>query len=190
MRADSTPTYPQYEDPNKQEAARFLASGMDPTPLLRGMKTVKRIDAWLKVIERFEGADVDAFAEDLREKRAAINDSVETAFQRASTLEGTVDGEAETAVADGGAELGAAETAAHSVTRQIGDDQERKTYRDRAAFESMKTDWRPFVFSEKYGSVEAVKGALEEELQRNTIRPHIVELLEERLAELGGENDE
>jgi len=63
-------------------------------------------------------------------------------------------------------------------------------YADDADYESRKADKRGFVFSETYDSVEAVEEALDQEYSRDEVRPHIVELLEERLEDLQGETDE
>jgi len=67
---------------------------------------------------------------------------------------------------------------------EIGPDQERMEYADEAEFESQKNDWRGFVFSETYDTVEAVEDQLDEEFQRDVVRPHVVELLQERLEDL------
>jgi len=57
-------------------------------------------------------------------------------------------------------------------------------YEDEAAFESQKNDWRGFVFSETYDTVDAVEDQLADEFDRDVVRKHVVELLEERLEDL------
>ena len=40
---------PDYNDPIKDAAARFLFADMDPTPRVRGLETVEQCRAWLQV---------------------------------------------------------------------------------------------------------------------------------------------
>jgi hypothetical protein len=163
---------------------------MDARPVIRGIEDRERLDAWTEVAKDINAEGRQRRA--LRQRRQAFNgDDVDVEeFQPASEIEPAVDADPEPAVADGGAQLGTVTKANESVSREIGDDQERMEYADDAMFESKKNDMRGFVFSNEYDTIEAVEEALDDEFQRDTVRPHIVELLEERLAALRGEADE
>lgn len=204
MQGGDGQNYPQYDDPDKQEAARFLCSdftsvhGHEPDdhlhakPVIRAIDDLERLSAWTEVAKehRITGPDRRA----LRKRHQALNgidEPAEEVFDSGSELtEPSVDAEPEPAVADGGAELGTVEEANNNVSREISDDQERLEYEDDAQFESMKNDLRGFVFSEQYDTIEAVEEALDDEFQRDVVRPHLVELIKERLEQLRGEADE
>lgn len=180
MRGRQGQNYPQFDDDHEQEAARFLAVDMDARPVIRAIDDLDRLNAWTEVAKDLQVTGPERKL--LRERRQALqsreSDVDVEEFEPASEIEPTVDA---VPAADGGATVGTAEDAADSVTREIGADQEQVEYADDADFESQKNDLRGFVFSEQYDTVDAVEEAIDDEFQRDTVRPHVVELLEERL---------
>lgn len=179
MRASNAQNYPEYEDETKQEAARFLVCDIDARPVIRGIEDIDRLDAWTTVAKALDVEGRQRRA--LRQRWQALNTAdEEIAFERASEI----DTDAEAAVADGGAVVEDDASGETAGDRELGPDQEQMAYADEAEFESRKNEWRGFVFSETYDTVEAVKDQLDEEFQRDQVRPHVVELLQERLEDL------
>ncbi len=55
MKGGDAQNYPQFEDRHKQEAARFLGAGPENLrPMLRGMISFERLDAWTEVAKEMD----------------------------------------------------------------------------------------------------------------------------------------
>jgi len=203
MQGGDAQRYPFYEDDDKQEAARFLCSdftsekGHDASeedhlhaqPIIDGIVDIERLNKWTEVKKDLGSRVQKADREALRRQRRELTADADVEFQPASEID--TNAEAEAPVADGGTvvedDKSAAEVESATDTDcgwEIGPDQERMEYTDEAEFESQKNDWRGFVFSETYDTVKAVEEQLDEVFQRDVVRPHVVELLQERLEEL------
>lgn len=184
--------FPEFENPDKQEAARFLCTDIDARPVIRGIHDPERLKAWTYVAKELDITGQQRRA--LRQRWQSLQRDEaddEVAFEPASEIE--ADAQSEAAVADGGAVVEADDEANTCVSQsdgwEIGPDQEAMTYEDEAEFQSKKNDKRRTV-EDLVETVDDAESALDTQYQKDVVPIHTVELLEERLEELRGERDE
>lgn len=166
-----------YDDEEKQDALRFLCSKMDARPLIRGINDIERLEAWEYVAEDLQLNPEEART--LRQRGDALrsDDADVSEFTPASEVEAT--GETQ-AVADGGAEVVVAEEAAERATTEP--ESETMEYSDDAEYESKLRDAERLC--QMFDTVDEVEEKLEDERDRDVVRPHVVEALEIRKGEL------
>ncbi|NHX37846.1 MULTISPECIES: hypothetical protein [Halolamina] len=186
MRASNTRNYSEYENDEKQEAARFLGSDFeDYAPIIRGIEDLDRLNAWTEVAKDL---DCHEARRKLRLCRQALHrDAVDdVAFTPASETAAVADGGAVVAE-ESGSEVESAADADDDW--EIGPNQEPMAYEDEAAFESAKNEKRRTVW-DLMTMVEEAEEALDREYAKDVVPLHLTELLEERLEELQGGADE
>jgi len=172
-RPSANPSYPQFEDDEKQEAARFLVCDIDARPMIRGIQEISRLEAWEDVAEELEGLGDQQRA--LRQRREALEGEdvdADEAFSAASELSAATDG-GSAAVADGGAVVD------DDRDDENDGDQDVMEYEDAAERESKYQDARSIA--KMFDDPEQVRGKLQEEFDRDVRRPHVVDALEDRL---------
>jgi len=188
MRPSASQDYPEYEDAEKQEAARFLCADFDSyAEIIRGITDPDRLDAWTDVAKELDkdednNIDCSEARHHLRKRRRALQ-AVDVDADDAFTAASEID--TDSAVADGGAvvEEASDENAEGDGRYELDDDQEWAEYDDEAAFESAKNDQRRTVW-DLVTTVEEAEEALEKQLAKDVVPRHTVELLEERLEDL------
>lgn len=152
----------------KQEAARFLTGSMDARPMIRGIEDEQRLADWEAVADQLDLESRQERA--IRQRREAMTgDDVEVseAFTPASEME--------TAVADGGAVVEEDD----DVDDELDEDQEWMEYEDAAERQSKKRDAASVA---KYiETADEVREKISEEYDRDVVRPHVFDALEERL---------
>ena len=194
--------YPEYEDEEKQEAARFLCSEFEnvdgrvttedfhAVPMIDGITDIERLNKWTEVKKdlgsRVEKADREA----LRRRRRELTVEEDVEFTPASETEAGAD-----AVADGGAVVDEADAdegeesdapndgVSPNDDWEIGPDQEPMEYADEAEKQSKKNEKRRTVW-DLVNTVEEAEDALDRQYRKDVVPIHTVELLEERLEEL------
>lgn len=179
MMGGDAQNYPQYKHDDKQEAARFLASDFSSyDEIINGMVSIKRVDAWQQVVERFDpeqNKEHKVVKIALQERREYLVELRDTEFSQASQLKVREFGAKpnQSAVTDGGA----------VAESDMPDD--RDGYEDAADFESKRQ--KAYQKSKTWKTLEQVQDALQEEFARDARRPHVVDALEERLQEVAQE---
>lgn len=173
--------YPQFEDEDKQEAARFLGSDFDRyDEIIRGIDDLDRLNAWTEVAKELDCTEA---RRELRLRRKALKrDDVEepVQFERASETDAGA-----AAVADGGAVVD--EDSNDSEAEELsdsdsGDEQSVMEYDDPADRESKYED--AMSVARTYTEPDEVREKLQEEWSRDERRPHVVDALEDRLSEV------
>jgi len=188
MRPSASRDYPEYDDEEKQEAARFLLSDftsekghnasddehLHARPIIRGIADEDRLTTWIEVAKEHADRVAKVDRDELRQRLRELTVDEPVAFQRASEI----DAGAEPAVADGGA---VAEDSDDEQTHDE-DDQDVMTYEDPAERESKYQD--AYSIAKRHTDPESVREALQDEFDRDTRRPHVVDALEDRLQEV------
>lgn len=170
MRGGVAQRYPQFDDENEQEAARFLATDIDARPVIRGIEDISRLNAWTEVAKELDITGPERRA--LRQRRQALNNVDEQVeFTPASETDA-----GEAAVADGGAVV------EENSVEEPDDSQDVLEYEDAAERESQYQD--AYSVTKMYDDADAVREKLQEEFDRDERRPHVVDALEERLSEV------
>jgi len=184
MKGGKAQDHPDYDDRHKQEAARFLDAGPENLrPMLRGMVSRERLDAWTEVAKDL---DVDESERRLlRQRRVQLNernsdhDQEEEEFTKATEVRDRVEPSTD-AVADGGADV---EQGADDQDGEDGweprPDQTVVEYEDEAERESEKHN--AASIATMFDEPEAVEEKIAEERDSETVRPHVLDALEERL---------
>lgn len=173
--ASSRDDLPQYENPHKQEAVRFLAADIEEQQLIDGMVDVDRLEAWLQVVDRFE--DKDGVGDALRERRAQLLDELDqqAQFEPASQTDA-----GQQAVTDGGAEI--VEETDEDSTDDGWEPRDGQSVREYGTEEAYQNELRSArSLAEEYDGASNVVAALERERDRDEWRPHVAQALQERL---------
>lgn len=168
-------SYAGDDDWRRQEALKHLPSSEESIELmLNGMHDPKRLDVWMEVAREIDVSHQKMRM--LREHRTTLNEKYDDSedFQRASEID-----EPTQAVADGGAEVVEDE---EDDEWEPSNDQEVVGY-DSQQRESLKQDVLSLL-RENVDDADVLREKLEAERDSDRVRPHALDALEERLAEV------
>ncbi len=173
----------RYDDWRKQEALQTLGDPANLRPILNGMISTQRLEAYFEVAEEI-GVDDEQW-QLLREHRDYLEErnNVDVDFSADySDVGPSVDAEAEPAVADGGAVV---------ETHEDGDadEDEWEPRADQTVVEyegQQRESLKQSVLSLLSGidDVDALQEKLENERDSDRVRPHAIDALEERIEEV------
>lgn len=167
------------DDWRKQEALKTLGEPANLRPMLNGMVSTQRLEAYFEVAEEI-GVDEEQW-QLLRDHRDYLEErnNVDVDFTASYDDVGpSVDDETETAVADGGA-----------VVEQEGDEDDWEPREDQEVlqYESQQREsLKQSVLSllSDIDDADALREKLENERNSDRVRPHAIDALEERIEEV------